>query len=56
MKALLSRAVGGPETLVLTDVPEPPKPGAEEILLCVKAPSTAAPSRSGIPWARAARG
>src|ERR1700676_5533085 len=37
MKALLSRAVGGTETLVLTDVPEPPKPGAEEILLCVKA-------------------
>lgn len=37
MKALLSRAAGGPETLVLTDVPEPPKPGAEEILLCVNA-------------------
>ena len=28
MKALLSKAVGGPETLVLEDVPSPePKPG-----------------------------
>jgi NADPH2:quinone reductase len=37
MKALLSHAVGGPETLVLTDVPEPPPPNPEEVLLRVKA-------------------
>lgn len=37
MKALLSRAAGGPETFVVTDVPEPVKPGVEEILLCVNA-------------------
>jgi NADPH:quinone reductase len=36
MKALLSLAAGGPETLVLREVAEPPQPGNEEILLRVK--------------------
>jgi NADPH2:quinone reductase len=37
MKALLSLAAGGPETLELTEVAEPPQPGSEEIVLRVKA-------------------
>jgi NADPH:quinone reductase len=37
MKALLSCSAGGPDTLVLTDVPEPAQPGDDEILLRVKA-------------------
>src|SRR2546427_9781745 len=36
MKAMLSRQVGGPETLVLEELPDP-KPGAGEVLLAVKA-------------------
>ena len=36
MKALLSRAPGGPETLVLADIPEP-QPGPGEIRLMVQA-------------------
>ena len=36
MKALLSNAPGGPETLVLTDVPEP-QPGAGELRIIVHA-------------------
>jgi NADPH2:quinone reductase len=36
MKAMLSRRVGGPETLVLEELPDP-KPGAGEVLLAVKA-------------------
>jgi NADPH:quinone reductase len=36
MKAMLSREAGGPETLVLTDVPDP-APGAGEVLIAVKA-------------------
>lgn len=36
MKALLSKQPGGPETLVLEDVPEP-RPGPGEVLLAVKA-------------------
>jgi NADPH2:quinone reductase len=37
MKALLSHSAGGPDTLVLTNVPEPRPPGDDEILLRVKA-------------------
>jgi NADPH2:quinone reductase len=37
MKALLSTAVGGPETLVLTEIPEPGRPGNDDVLLRVKA-------------------
>jgi NADPH2:quinone reductase len=37
MKALLSQTTGGPETLILTDVPEPNDPGDGQILLRVKA-------------------
>jgi NADPH2:quinone reductase len=37
MKALLSRAIGGPETLVLSEVPEPGRPGNNEVVLRVKA-------------------
>src|ERR1700730_18415188 len=36
MKAMLSRRVGGPETLELEELPDP-KPGAGEVLLAVKA-------------------
>src|SRR5712691_10935724 len=36
MKAMLSRRVGGPETLALEDLPDP-RPGAGEVLLAVKA-------------------
>jgi NADPH:quinone reductase len=36
MKALLSKQPGGPETLVLEDIPAP-RPGAGEVLLAVKA-------------------
>jgi NADPH:quinone reductase len=36
MKALLSKAVGGPETLVLDDVADPIA-GAGEVLIAVKA-------------------
>ena len=36
MKAMLSRRIGGPETLALEDLPDP-KPGAGEVLLAVKA-------------------
>jgi NADPH2:quinone reductase len=36
MKAMLSRAVGGPETLDYADVPDP-KPGTGEIVLAIKA-------------------
>ena len=36
MKAMLSRSVGGPETLVLEELPDP-KPGQGEVLLAVKA-------------------
>jgi NADPH2:quinone reductase len=36
MKAMLSRSVGGPETLSLEDLPDP-RPGAGEVLLAVKA-------------------
>jgi NADPH:quinone reductase len=36
MKAMLSKSVGGPETLVLEDMPDP-APGAGEVLLAVKA-------------------
>ena len=36
MKAMLSKRVGGPETLVLEELPDP-KPGAGEVLLAVKA-------------------
>src|ERR1700704_2461223 len=36
MKAMLSRRVGGPETLELAELPDP-KPGAGEVLLAVKA-------------------
>jgi NADPH:quinone reductase len=36
MKAMLSRRVGGPETLSLEEVPDP-RPGAGEVLLAVKA-------------------
>jgi NADPH2:quinone reductase len=38
MKALLSKATGGPETLVLEDVPAP-APGPDEILIDVRAAS-----------------
>lgn len=37
MKVLLSKTVGGPETLVLTEVPDPAPPGNDEVLLRVKA-------------------
>src|SRR6202041_597289 len=37
MKALLSLAAGGPETLELSEEAEPPQPGSEEIVLRVKA-------------------
>jgi NADPH:quinone reductase len=37
MKALLSKTIGGPETLVLANVPEPAAPGEGEVLLRVKA-------------------
>src|SRR5271154_722972 len=37
MKALLSKTAGGPETLVLEDVPEPVEPGDGQIVLRVKA-------------------
>ena len=36
MKAMLSKAVGGPDTLVLEDMPEP-KPGPGEVVIAVKA-------------------
>ena len=36
MKAMLSKSVGGPETLVLEELPDP-KPGPGEVLLAVKA-------------------
>jgi NADPH2:quinone reductase len=36
MKAMLSRRIGGPETLVLEELPDP-KPGPGEVLLAVKA-------------------
>ena len=36
MKAMLSKQVGGPETLVLDELPDP-KPGKGEVLLAVKA-------------------
>src|SRR5436190_17975265 len=36
MKAMLSRRIGGPETLALEDLPDP-KPGTGEVLLAVKA-------------------
>src|SRR5262245_34428005 len=36
MKAMLSRRVGGPETLVLEELPDP-KPGEGEVLLAVRA-------------------
>src|SRR5438093_1180184 len=36
MKAMLSKRVGGPETLVLEELPDP-KPGAGEVLLAIKA-------------------
>jgi len=36
MKAMLSKSVGGPETLVLEEMPDP-TPGAGEVLLAVKA-------------------
>jgi NADPH:quinone reductase len=36
MKAIVSQAVGGPETLVLADVPEP-QPGPDEVRLRVRA-------------------
>src|ERR1700680_1187688 len=36
MKAMLSRAAGGPETLVLEELPDP-RPGPGELLLAVKA-------------------
>jgi len=36
MKAMLSKAVGGPDTLVLEDLPDP-APGAGEVLVSVKA-------------------
>jgi NADPH2:quinone reductase len=36
MKAMLSQRIGGPETLVLEELPDP-KPGAGEVLLAVKA-------------------
>src|SRR5205807_10045543 len=36
MKALLSKSVGGPETLVLEDLPRP-QPGTGQVLLSVKA-------------------
>lgn len=36
MKALLSMSAGGPETLVLSDIPEP-KPGPGEVLIRVRA-------------------
>jgi NADPH2:quinone reductase len=36
MKAMLSKATGGPETLVLEDLPDP-KPGLGEVVLAIKA-------------------
>ncbi|MEO7178005.1 MAG: NADPH:quinone oxidoreductase family protein, partial [Allosphingosinicella sp.] len=36
MKALLSTAVGGPETLELSDLPEP-RPGPGQLLVQVRA-------------------
>ncbi len=36
MKAMLSKQVGGPDTLVLEELPDP-KPGAGEVLIAVKA-------------------
>jgi NADPH:quinone reductase len=36
MKAMLSKGVGGPETLVLEEMPDP-RPGQGEVLLAVKA-------------------
>src|SRR5258705_7776957 len=36
MKAMLSKRVGGPETLVLEELPDP-RPGPGEVLLAVKA-------------------
>jgi NADPH:quinone reductase len=36
MKAMLSKAVGGPDTLVLEEVPDP-KPGPGEVVIAVKA-------------------
>jgi NADPH:quinone reductase len=36
MKAMLSKQVGGPETLVLEELPDP-KPGAGEVVIAVKA-------------------
>ena len=36
MKAMLSKRVGGPETLVLEELPDP-KPGPGEVLLAIKA-------------------
>jgi NADPH2:quinone reductase len=36
MKAMLSRQIGGPETLVLDELPDP-KPKTGEVLIAVKA-------------------
>ena len=36
MKAMLSKSVGGPQTLVLEEMPDP-TPGPGEVLLAVKA-------------------
>ena len=36
MRALLSNAAGGPETLVLTDLPDP-VPGPGQLLVAVRA-------------------
>ncbi|MEL0286954.1 MAG: alcohol dehydrogenase catalytic domain-containing protein, partial [Paracoccaceae bacterium] len=36
MKAMLSMASGGPESLILTDL-EPPAPAKDEVLISVKA-------------------
>ena len=36
MKAMLSKQVGGPDSLVLEELPDP-KPGAGEVLIAVKA-------------------
>ena len=36
MKAMLSKQIGGPDTLVLEELPDP-KPGAGEVLIAVKA-------------------
>ena len=38
MKAMLSKQVGGPDTLVLEELPDP-KPGAGEVLHCRSRPA-----------------